>query len=490
MTLSRPIPFPTAHPRVTTPFYPLPGERLQALEGWAMISRSLAYVYRPSTLAGLHDVLALARRSGRSIIARGAGYSYGDVALNAENLVVDLTRMNRILAWDPATGLVTVEPGVTIKDLWRYIVEDGWWIPVVPGATRPTIAGCLATNVHGKNNWRAGALGEHVRAFDLLLPSGETLTCTPEQNPDLFEAAIGGCGLLGFFTSITLQMKRTPCGVLHVTEIAVPSLDEMFAQTERVTDMPTTDYMVGWIDGYQRGGILGRGLIQWASEVTDAPTLETLRSSNQEVSDYMLGVLARSRLWMLAKPGANGLGAWSANLARYSMGAALNGRSFRQPHGRFHFFHDYSPNTRMAFRPGGFIQYQVFAPTSTAPALFADLLTRSDKAGFVPPLITFKRHRTDRVGLLRYNLDGYSLSLDYQVTPRNSVVLHRFVATLTPLVLGAGGTFYFAKDAVITRGEATAMLSPAAVQRFLALKDRYDPQHVLQSDLYHRVFAP
>src|SRR5947209_981953 len=97
---------PVRDPALSHPFHPLPPERLTALEGWAMLARSMGYVYRPSTLDGVREVLALARSSGRSAVPRGAGFSYGDASLNAEHLVLDLQRMNRVLDWDPKAGLI------------------------------------------------------------------------------------------------------------------------------------------------------------------------------------------------------------------------------------------------------------------------------------------------------------------------------------------------------------------------------------------------
>src|SRR5436309_9804335 len=172
-----------------------------------MTARALSYVYRPSAPEGVRDVFETAREHGRSVALRGAGRSYGDASLNAENVVLDLTRMNRILDWNPATGIISVEPGVTIRQLWQYTLEDGWWPPVVPGTMFPTLGGVAAMNVHGKNNYRVGPIGDHILQLELLLPTGELLVCNREQNRDLFFAAIGGFGMLGCFTRLTLQMK-------------------------------------------------------------------------------------------------------------------------------------------------------------------------------------------------------------------------------------------------------------------------------------------
>ena len=59
-------------------FGPLPTDRLQRLEGWAMLSQSMAYVYRPTTLDDVCTVFSLARETGRSVAPRGSGFSYGE----------------------------------------------------------------------------------------------------------------------------------------------------------------------------------------------------------------------------------------------------------------------------------------------------------------------------------------------------------------------------------------------------------------------------
>src|ERR1700733_13321339 len=115
-----------AHDQMT-----LPIDHLEKLDGWGGAVHSAAYVFRPSTLAQLKDALGLAKSTDRKVTLRGAGRSYGDASLGRENLTIELTRMNRVLEWDPIAGIVTCEPGVTIEQLWRYVIEDGYWPPVV-----------------------------------------------------------------------------------------------------------------------------------------------------------------------------------------------------------------------------------------------------------------------------------------------------------------------------------------------------------------------
>ena len=65
------------------PTRPLPAENLELVRAWGGASSSVSYVYRPTTVDQLHELINLARKSGRSIGLRGGGNSYGDAALNS-----------------------------------------------------------------------------------------------------------------------------------------------------------------------------------------------------------------------------------------------------------------------------------------------------------------------------------------------------------------------------------------------------------------------
>ena len=475
------------HPS-TSSIKPLPSNHLERLEGWAMLARSMGYVYRPSTLEGVHEVLNLARDSGRSVVPRGSGFSYGDTSMNSENIVLETRRLNRVLDWDPAQGIIRIEPGVSIGQLWRYTLEDGWWPTVVPGTMYPTLGGCSSTNVHGKNHWKVGSLGEQILAFELLLPSGDILSCSQHENADVYYAAIGGLGMLGIFASLTFQLEKVPSGLLKIEEQIAGSLDEMFDIFEE--GLGRADHLLGWIDGYARGRSLGRGIVQLANPYCDDPEPQnTLRPAYQDLPDTLFGVVPRSALWRIMKLGANDLGLRALNTTRYTLGALRPGRTALVPHSQFHFILDYVPNWKWAFRPGGIIQYQSFVPKATAREVYRALLEGSQQAGLVPDLAVFKRHKPDPF-LLSYSVDGYSLALDYHQTPSNEQKLGEMLRRFTrEIVLPGGGRFYPAKDNALDRESFSRSLSAGAVEAYLSLKHRLDPQGVLQSDLYRRVFG-
>jgi len=451
-----------------------------------MVARSEGYVYRPSDAAGIQDVFQLSRDTGRRVVPRGSGYSYGDTSTNRQGLVLDLTRMNRVLDWQPDTGFIRLEPGVTIRDLWRYVLEDGWWPAVVPGAMYPTVGGVVAVNAHGKNAWHAGTVGEQVREIEVMLPSGETRVLHPDD--ELFRAEVGGLGMLGVVTSVSVQLRRVESGDLRVREWAARSLDEMFAVVDERTAQD--DYVVGWIDGLARGETLGRGLIQGANYVTDDPEAgRTLRAEYQELPDTIAGIYPRSKLWLLMRPTVNDTGMRYLNALRYVAGSRRAGHETLVPHAQFHFFHDFVPEWKRSFWPGGIVQYQVFVPQARALPVFRQMIARMQEVGVAPYLAVFKRHRTDPF-LLSYGVDGYSLSLDFHVTTNNTRGLRETLSCLTDtVVLPAGGRFYPAKDDMLTAVQARQSFGAGAVDRFLELKAQLDPENLLQSDQFGRLFS-
>lgn len=467
----------------------LPAEHLEQVSSWGGASSGLSYVYRPSTLEGLYDVLALARRSGRTLGLRGGGNSYGDAAMNSENILVDLRRMNRILEWNPATGRIRMEPGVTLSDLWQFILEDGWWPPIATGTSFTTMGGSAAMNVHGKNAYKAGPFGEHILEFELMLPSGETITCSKDENKDVFFAAIGGFGMLGIFTSITMQMKRIYSGLLDVETSTRANLGEMFAYfNEYASD---SDYIVGWIDSLARGNAVGRGDVHRAHYLpqgVDPHPAQTLRLENQHIGPNLFGIMPRSIMWLFMRPLFRDVGIQLVNQGKYLAGSIGGTKRYRQPHVQFHFLLDYIPDFKKAYGPGGLIQYQPFIPKETAYDAFSEILELCRRRGLPNYLTVLKRHRPDNF-LMSYAVDGFSMAMDFRVTNENRQRMVWLTRELDEIVLRAGGRFYFAKDSTLRPEVTKAYLGEERIGRFRELKKRCDPDGLLETDLWRRVFG-
>ncbi|MGE3174485.1 MAG: FAD-dependent oxidoreductase [Planctomycetota bacterium] len=462
----------------------------ELVRGWGMAVGGRAQVLRPLDAEAVAAALAAARHAGGAVALRGSGCSYGDAATAVGGRVLDLSRMNRILGFDPERGIARVEPGVTIRDLWRHAIRFGFWPRVVPGTMAVSVGGAAAMNIHGKNNHALGSFGECVRAFTMLLVDGTTMRCSRDENADVFHAAISGFGMLGCFTELELELKRVHSGRLRVSAIVARDLAHNLQLLEELRG--EADYLVSWLDLHARGAGLGRGVLHRADQFAPGEDPDGVRFFDpllQDVPDRLFGVVPKGWLWP---------GMWTAvklgqvgtvNALKFFAGRGEErGSPYVQSHGAFHFLLDYVPRWHWMTRPGGLIQFQPFVPQAHGERVLRALVEACQQAGMVPYLGVLKRHRPDPF-LMTHAVDGYSMAMDFAVPTAASrrAALWSLCQRLADTVLECGGRFYYAKDAVLTASSFARVHGDAAVAAFRALKARLDPERVLQTDLSRRL---
>lgn len=460
----------------------------ERVEGWGMNCYSLSPVMRPTSEEEIAAILSYANETGTKIAFRGGGCSYGDPAINSEGIVVDLSNYNRILSFDEETGIIHIEAGVTIQQLWEYGIERGFWPPVVSGTMYPTIGGALSMNIHGKNNFVAGTLGEYVKDFTFLSGSGKKFTCSPKENSDIYYSAISGFGMLGCFLEVRLKMKRIYSGKMKVWPVVTRNFQEMFDYFE--TEYDKSDYLVGWLDAFGSGKNLGRGLIHKsinlpAGEDPDYP--ENCKLENQNLPTRFMGIIPKSWMWIFMKPFSFSLGMRLVNYGKYLSGFLNNNKPYLQGHAEYSFLLDYVPNWKFMYKPGYMIQYQSFIPKQNAQRAFEEMFVLCQKRGIVTWLAVFKKHKPDPF-LLTHAVDGYSMAMDFPVSDRTREKVWAMAHELDEIVLKYGGRFYFAKDATLRPGTADRFFPLENLAQFRKLKAKLDPNGILSSNLYRRIF--
>jgi D-lactate dehydrogenase (cytochrome) len=184
----------------------------------------------PVTTEEVSCILAWTYRNDVPVTPWGAGTSTeGNPVPTRGGLVVDLTRMNRILEIRPQDLQADVEPGVLRKELNRQAGKHGLFFPPDPGADA-TIGGMIANNASGVQTVKYGATKDYVMRLTVVLPQGKIIHTgcrAPKSSAgfDLTRLFVGSEGTLGIVTAAILKLAGIPSHYLAAT-VRFPNLEK------------------------------------------------------------------------------------------------------------------------------------------------------------------------------------------------------------------------------------------------------------------------
>ncbi|UWQ00621.1 FAD-binding oxidoreductase [Aliiroseovarius crassostreae] len=421
--------------------------------GWGRVLKAAGELARPERA---HALEAASREGGPAI---GNCRSYGDAPLNSDGRAIDMTRMNRIIAFEAQTGQVTVEAGMTIGDLAHVFAPQGWIPAVLPGTGFATIGGCIAQDVHGKNHHNTGSFGQHVLSVTLV-QNGTRVVATPEINPDLFRATMGGIGQTGVIAEATLQLKPCPGDLMMVTEQRASGWDQHIA----LLDASTASYCVGWIDATATGAALGRGIVEEAELAKGLlPRAKSPKSVPRDAPH-----------WALSAPVVRSFN------AAYFRRVPKSGKSSVKRIDDFFFPLDKIHDWNRLYGKRGFYQFQNVVPLDQVDIL-KEMLARIADAGLASPLAVLKRMGTGRAGHLSFPMEGYTLAVDFPARDGAETL----IAQLERMTVQAKGRLYLAKDALATGAAIKAMYPEHG--DWAQIADAADPERRLETDMTRRL---
>jgi L-gulonolactone oxidase len=422
---------------------------------------------RPQRIAAPRfcDHLAALINDGASSnrLAIGLRRSYGDSCLNSDGAMIDMTGLDRFIAFDEASGTLRAEAGASLSQILALTVPRGWFLSTTPGTRFVTLGGAVANDVHGKNHHRAGSFGCHVKSLGLLRSDGFRRAVTWESDPGLLAATIGGLGLTGVIEWVEIQLDKISSAYLDVETIPYVGLDEFWALSRESAEK--FEHTVSWIDCGARGANFGRGIFSRANWRDD----QAFKSHDD-------------RMWKSVPFDAPAL-----LLNRFSV-ATFNELYFRanktkagpsrQPYASFFYPLDALLNWNKLYGKCGMFQYQCVIPPGEACAAIASLLdeiTRSGQASFLAVLKTFGGRAS--LGLLSFPRLGATLALDF---PNRGAETLRLLSRLDAIVSEAGGALYPAKD-----GRLPPDLFRRSFPRWQEFLEYKDPS--VNSDFWRRV---
>lgn len=383
-----------------------------------------------------HDVRVLDDRAALAAgiaaplpgLAYGMGRSYGDVCLNPGGTLWQTRGLDRMIAFDEASGRLTCEPGVLLRDIQRVMMPRGWALPVTPGTQIVTVGGAIANDVHGKNHHLRGSFGDHVRSLLLLRTDGRRIVCGPQQEAGWFAATVGGAGLTGLIVQAELQLQKVPGPRLSTETIPYANLGEFFSLADASEE--GWEYTVSWIDCLSRSG---RGIFMRANPVQSGAPEPAPRARTMPFTPPVSAV--------------NRLSLTLFNEAYFRMHQWRAGPSSAHYQSFFYPLDNLLEWNRM-YGPRGFYQYQCVVPRAGGAAAVEAMLAairRDGNGSFLAVLKTFGERAAP--GMLSFARPGVTLALDFPNRPGTEALFER----LDAIVAEAGGRIYLAKDARMPR---------------------------------------
>ncbi len=385
--------------------------------GWGNFPSVKAEVVAPASIPEVQQIV----QQYPQLIARGGGNSYGDSSL--QQVVLSTNKLTGILA--EGKDWIEVQAGLTIDALLQHIVPQKKFLPVTPGTKAVTIGGAIAADVHGKNHVHAGSFFNTVQSLQVVVVSGELVSCSLENNEELFYSCFGGMGLQGIIVSAVIRLMPLPSEWMIERQYFADSVAEMFSLMLQHRQAP---YLVGWIDLLSKDtrGIVKTG--EWAADDIKDSTKPT---------EAFITIPFR---FPIAPP--RFLFQWYNK--RYLK------KALRQPVHHLHynaFFYplDSIKNWQYVFGRKGLLQYHFVLPLQSSETGITAVIDKVKNADVVCTLAVLKLFgKGNQETPQAFATEGFNLALDF-IRSDAAIAL---IKELDVIVQGSWGQIYKAKDAV------------------------------------------
>lgn len=389
-------------------------------------------------------------------IAFGLGRSYGDPAL--ADTVIRTRAFDRMISFDPDTGVLACEAGVSLEDIINVFLPRGWFLPVTPGTRFVSVGGAIAADVHGKNHHTAGCFSDHILSMEIMLPGGTVKICSPTAEAELFRATCGGMGLTGIILAASIKLQKLSGSLISERTIKADNLDHVLALFDEHAGYT---YSVAWIDCLAKGASQGRSLL-YLGEHAEEGELRPLPGPK-------LSVPCSLPAFTLNKLSVSAFNSVFYGKVRKPDHTAL------VPLTPFFYPLDAVRDWNRIYGRRGFLQYQFVIPKAAGAEGMRAILSRIADSGKGSFLAVLKLFGKGNPNPLSFPMEGYTLALDFKAEKS----LFPLLDELDAMVLDHHGRLYLAKDARMS--PATFAAGYPGLEGFRELRARLGCEGVLES---------
>lgn len=419
----------------------------------------VSQVCRPERVADMAKYLEQVGKNG--IIMRGSASSYGDQAVNTDGAVMLSKRLDCIRSFNAETGELVCEPGLMLKTITEVYAPQGFMLATATDSGQHTIGGAIAANIIGKNGHKRMSFAKSVNWIDVVLADGTTVRASEKENETLFKAIVGGQGLVGIISLVSITLLKRPQENVLVEKRRISNLDELTDALKSVRK--TADFCSVWIDTSANPEAVGRGILKTASFTKDPVSVSAFQFPKIRM------MLPHWALCVSASP-------FFKNL-RYRLSAAESKKI--ETYERFLYSSD---NVRI-FSNKGIYQLQVSFSEAEGPQAIRRILTELAQTRISASRAELVLTKEDSLSYLASVKRGYTLSLDFF----RRKGLEDFLKHLIMVVGEHNGCVSLQDDALLEPRNLFLMYK--SLEKFIKARNTFDPQKKFDSDFGRRLFS-
>ncbi len=189
-----------------------------------LLQRRPIAVLRPGSAEDVARMLAFAHQHGIRVACRGNAFNTFGQSQAEAGIVIDMSSLDRIHAITPEHAIV--DAGITWRKLLLATLEQNLTPVVLTDFLGTTVGGTLSVGGFGGTTYRLGGQIDHALELQVVTGKGELITCSASENASLFNAVLGGLGLVAIIVRATLRLHPAP-KLARTHRLHYPSLTDM-----------------------------------------------------------------------------------------------------------------------------------------------------------------------------------------------------------------------------------------------------------------------
>ncbi len=463
--------------------------KTETYHSYGNIYTSTAEVFYPKTVEELQEILAFCRINGRRVTPAGSFHSF-DRQNASQDVVISMRHFDRIEC-DAEQGLLTAGSGASWGAIFDAAYAKKCLLYTCVTGSAPTAGGTLSINSYSMWSPGVGKESNHCISITLMTTAGELVTCSRDEHSDLFLGVIAGLGLLGFIIDITyrvLPVKRDFKIKFSIEDYEhVETLEDHLDQ-RKIKDLSQLEQVKG--QGalfYREKGVPKFTVYNCSYERTNQPVvingffrqLATLASG---LIRFFPTLVDRVLVYEKDKAPAKRLLLKNLSAPRYGLFWAQPDYRWSKKFSRFFQRWGYEPKL---YQNSYFIPIGEERVTTFTKKVY-ELIAQYQLQAFMFDVLHIPQDELPFVLSCSRDTAGFYVNTTF-MEKTNREDLMACYHQLNLLALELAGSLNLSKNCFIQPNLLEQMYAPALAE-FKALKEKYDPAHLLTSNFFEHYF--